>query len=307
MSRVTVRRRTRRGFTITELIVTIGILAVVGSVAGRLLLGQQRFFQRTTEQLGQRRELRMALSQVPTDLRSVSSVGGDIAAFSASGLTVRSVLGVGLVCARPDPNTVDVPPPDQVTNRLSGWYATPQIGDTLWAFNDSLSRGAEDDVWTPMRITSVSASTAYCAGSPYTHATLDAPFARYRFGVSPALPDSVVVGSAIRFTRSVRYDLQQQASGRYYLTRAEHLGGAWQAAAAVSGPYEAPSNSGGGVRFAYFDSLGAAVGAAASSRSIARIDLLLRTRGADASGNLGASGTATRDSLAFRIALRNRQ
>lgn len=299
--------RARAGFTLTELIVTIGILAVVGTVASRMIVSQQRFYQRTNELLGMRREMRMAMSQVPTDLRSVSSSGGDIIAFNASNVTVRSVFGVGIVCARPNANTIDVPPPDQATNRLTGWYSQPQVGDTIWAFNDSLSRGAEDDVWTPVRITSVAGATTYCPGSAYTHATLDAPYTRYRFGVTPALPDSVVVGAALRFTRSMRYDLEQQASGRWYLTRTEYTGGAWGTAQAVSGPYEAPANNAGGIRFAYYDSLGSAVPSAGNSRSIARIDLLLRSQGANSSGGVGNSGTANRDSLAFRIALRNRQ
>lgn len=299
--------RARRGFTLAELIVTIGILAVVGTVASRMIMSQQRFYQRTNEQMGMRREMRMAMSQVPTDLRSVSSSGGDITAFNASNLTVRTVFGVAVMCARPNANTVDVTPPDQATNRLTGWYSTPQVGDTLWAFNDSLSRGAEDDVWTPLRITSVASATTYCPGSAYMHTTLDAPYARFRFGVTPALPDSVVAGAALRFTRSIRYDLQQQASGRWYLTRAEYSGGAWGAASAVSGPYEAPANTAGGIRFAYYDSLGATVPSAGNPRSIARIDLLLRSQGASSSGSVGVSGTANRDSLAFRIALRNRQ
>jgi len=65
----------RHGFTMVELLVTMAILSVVGVVVSRLMLGQQRFYQRTSEQMGMRRELRSAMSLVPADLRSVSSSG----------------------------------------------------------------------------------------------------------------------------------------------------------------------------------------------------------------------------------------
>ena len=61
------------------------------------------------------------------------------------------------------------------------------------------------------------------------------------------------------------------------------------------------------MRFAYFDSLGGPVTSLANSRSVSRIDLLLRARGQNSSGQFGTSSTVNSDSLAFRIALRNRQ
>lgn len=309
MSRLSARVRGRRtGFSLIELLIALTMLGVVGIVASRLMLGQQRFYQRTNEQMGIRRELRASLSLLPAELRSISSSGGDIRTFDANSITFRSVLGVGVVCARTS-NTVDIPPTNMSRNALSGWYAQPQIGDTIWAFNDSLSRGAEDDVWTPLRITLVTPSTTYCAGSPYTDAVLDVGKTRWRFQVTPNLPDSVVTGSAIRFTRTTRYALAQQGStDRHYLARSEYVGGAWTAATWVSGPYAAPSALGtSGLRLAMFDSLGAAVTDPAQSRRIARIDLRLRATGLNSSGGAGGSGTTNSDSALFRIALRNRQ
>jgi type II secretory pathway component PulJ len=298
----------RRGFTIVQLLIALGMAAGLGIVVSRMMLGQQRFYQRTNEQLGLRRELRAALSLVPADLRSVSSVGGDLTAFTENSVTFRSVLGVGIVCAR-TANTVDIPPTNMARNSLTAWATQPQVGDTLWLFNDSLSRGAEDDVWAPRRITSVASANTYCAGSPFTDATLDAGKLRWRFQVTPNLPDSVVAGSAIRFTRSSRYELTQQGStDRWYLARSEYLGGAWQQATLVSGPYAAPSSLGtSGIRFAMYDSTGAAVTSVANSTRVSRIDLRLRATALNSSGSFGVSGTTNTDSLLFRIALRNRQ
>lgn len=306
--RSTALPRGRRGFSIVELLIALVMMGVIGLVASRLMLGQQRFYQRTNEQMGMRRELRTALSLLPAELRSISSSGGDIRTFDANSITFRSVMGIGVVCARTN-NSIDIPPTNMARNSLSGWYSQPAIGDTIWAFNDSLSRGAEDDVWTPLRITAVQSSTGYCAGSPYTDAALDVNKARWRFTVTPNVPDSVVAGAALRFTRSTKYELQQQGStSRYYLARSEYVNGAWSAATWVSGPYAAPTNLGSsGIRLAMYDSTGAAVTDVAQSRRISRIDLRLRATGLNSSGTFGVTNTSNTDSVLFRIALRNRQ
>ena len=109
--------------------------------------------------------------------------------------------------------------------------------------------------------------------------------------------------AGIRFERSTRYSLTAAASGRYYLGRSEYVGGMWGGETPVAGPFDAP---GSGIRFRFFDSTGVAVNNVANSRRVARIDMLLKATGASTSGNIGG-GTAVKDSLALRVALRNRQ
>jgi hypothetical protein len=203
---------------------------------------------------------------------------------------------------------MDLPPLDMARNTLTSWYSRPVAGDTAWVFNDSLSRGAEDDEWKPLRITNVVQSNSLCGGSPYTDATLDDGKPRFRVTVASSMGDSVKTGSAVRFTRSTKYTLRQQTSRAWYIHRSEYLAGAWTNPVAVGGPYAPPvSGGGGGMRFAYYDSLGGAVTSLANSRSVSRIDLLLRARGQSSSGRFGTTSAENTDSLAFRIALRNRQ
>jgi type II secretory pathway pseudopilin PulG len=292
--------------TIAELLVTLGIISVLGVVVSQLMMGQQRFYQRTNEQMGMRRELRSAMSLVPADLRSISSSGGDLTGMGNTAITFRAVLGASIICQRVSNTVIDLPPTNMARNTLTAWYAEPAVGDTLWAFNDSLSRGAEDDVWTPLRITGVANSNG-CTPSPYLDVLLDAAKPRWRLTLSGTLPDSVRAGSAVRITRSTRYQLEPQGSGNYYLTRSEYQSGGWTASTPVSGPYAPPVSGEGGIRFAYFDSLGVAVNSVAESRRVARIDLLLRAKGDNSSGTFGSKSTTNTDSLAFRIALRNRQ
>lgn len=301
--------RARRGFSLAELLITLGILSILGLIVSQLMMGQQRFFQRTNEQMNMRRELRSAMSLLPADLRSISSSGGDLTNFGDDFVQFRAVIGASIICNKASATQMHIPPLNMARNTLTSWYTQPVEGDTLWVFNDSLQRGAEDDEWKPLRITGVSEDAGLCAGSPYIDGTLDAGKLRYRISVANNMGDSVKAGSAIRFTRSMRYYLDDETSGAWYLHRSEYLRGQWSQPVAVSGPYTAPASGGvgGGLRFAYFDSLGAAVTSVANSRRVSRIDLLLRAKGDNSSGKFGTSSTANTDSLAFRIALRNRQ
>lgn len=297
-------RRIRRGYTLGELLVTMTLLGIVGTVVTRLMLGQQRFYHRQVEQSSVRRELRTTMSLLPSDLRALSSSGGDLTDFSASSITFRNMLGASVVCAKPNNTTMDLPPLNMARNTLTSWYTQPQIGDSIFAFNEGALRGAEDDTWTGLRITSIAPSAALCPASVLLDPVLDVGKSRWRVTVTPNIPATIDVGAAIRFERSTRYQLTTGASGKYYLSRSEYLGG-WTEATPISGPFDAPGAT-GGIQFRFYDSTGVAVTAVANSRNVARIDLLLKATGASTSGNIGG-GTAVKDSLALRVALRNRQ
>lgn len=299
-------RRPRRpaGFTLVELMITVTILGVMGTMVAQLMMRQQRFFQRMSDQAQVRRELRTALSTMPTELRGVSSVGGDISAFSASSISFRSIIGTSFACERSSSTSIDVPPVNTARTTTSNWVVTPSVGDTVFALrHDSL--GTKGDFWSAHRITGVSASAGLCLTSPYTDLLLDAGKARYRFVVTPALPDSVVTGSALRFTRTARYELGRQASGRWYLQRAEIQGGLWTQGIIVGGPFVAPQpNGASGFALSYFDSTGTVIAPGGNSRRIARIDLALRAQG---QGGSDPSAPIVTDSVKLTVAMRNRR
>lgn len=299
-----IRRRPRAGYTLVELIIAVTILGIMGSMVAQLMMSQQRFFQRMSEQTSVRRELRTAIGTLPTELRGLSTAGGDVSAFGASSLTFRSTIGTSFVCERVSSTTIDVPPVNSAHMSTSNWVTTPAVGDTVFALRHD-SAGVSGDFWSVHRITGVSASAGFCVSSPYLDPVQDAGKARYRFTVTPALPDSVVAGGALRFTRSARYELAQQSSGRWYLQRQELQGGVWSTPVVLSGPYVAPAAGGaGGFALAYFDSTGTAVAAGGDARRIARIDVALRT--------IGQSGSDVRagavvDSVRLSVAMRNRR
>lgn len=303
------RPASTRGFTLVELIVTLAILAVVGTLVVRVSMAQQQFHHQASEQMRMRRELRATMQLVPTDLRSVSSAGGDIMTFAEAGLTFRAVFGSSVICGTPSSTSIDVPPTGLARTTLTHFASPPLAGDTVWAFDDSTSTGAEDDRWVPLEIVTVTPLPGACSGSPYLDPTLDAGKDGLRLALRSALPATVLPGSGLRFTRPTRYQLDPQASGRWYLTRSEYIDGDWTAAAPVSGPFIPPTTHSGtrGVRFSYFDSTGRTVTDPAQGARIARIDLRLTATGMASSDQAARGSTTTQDSIGFRIALRNRQ
>ncbi len=305
MPRLTARRA-RRGLTMVELLVTMVVLAVIGTLVATTMLGQQRFFQNTYEMVGVRRELRTAMSMVPADVRGFSSIGGDVSAFSESSLRFRATFGASIVCARSGASTLFLPPLDLRNHTLTSWTEQPQPGDTLFAFDEGALRGAEDDRWVPLTVSSITPDLTQCLGAPFTSAA-DLLKPRWRVVVAEAVPATVLIGAGLRFAHQVQYALEKSpATERWYLAQTVRRSGAWENPVIVSGPYEVPAN--GGMRLTYFDSLGVQLNPGVGANRIARVDLFMQAAGVPGSSPLYKGGDATpRDSLAFRIAIRNRQ
>src|SRR5213596_3798938 len=87
------------GFTLIELVIAMVLMSLVGGAIVKLLLQQQRFYNSTSDLIQTRQQIRQAAAMLPSDLRGISSVGGDIYAMSDSALEFRSVFGSSVVCA----------------------------------------------------------------------------------------------------------------------------------------------------------------------------------------------------------------
>lgn len=298
----------RRGFTLVELLVTIIVLAVIGTLLATSMLGQQRFFQRAYEMVGVRRELRTAMSMVPTDLRGLSSIGGDVLSFTSEEMTFRATVGASIVCGRDGLFTLHLPPLELAHNTLTSWAEAPTPGDRLYAFDEGTLRGAEDDAWRALTITGVSQSTSVCPGAPFTDPTADAGKPRWIITVAEPIPATVILGAGLRITREMAYALEQsEETSRWYLTQTTRRGGAWGEPIVISGPYE--SLDAGGMQLVYFDSTGVEIPPVVGDPTgLARVDLTMRAAGLPGSGPVyTGADVVPRDSIAFRIAIRNRQ
>src|SRR6266545_4499285 len=89
----------RAGFTLIELVIAMVLMSLVGGAIVKLLLRQQRFYNSTTDLIQTRQQIRQAAAMLPSDLRGISSIGGDISVMADSALEFRSVFGSSVVCA----------------------------------------------------------------------------------------------------------------------------------------------------------------------------------------------------------------
>jgi len=299
----------RRGLTLPELLVAMLLLAIVGGALTRVMVKQQQYYRDASLTAGAKRELRLGASVLPSELRSISSSGGDILSMSESTVLLRAYIGSSIICARSATDEIWVPPVNLAHHTLSTFVTRPQVGDTVFLYNENDLKGSEDDLWEMRTIIDVDNNSVACPGGPYTDPVLDPPATkkRMRYRLDAALPDSVKVGAVVRFTRPVRYRIYQETSGSWYLGLDEYSGGSWGAASPLAGPYrpfQAGDANPSGLQFRYYDSLGVRVTNMANQKDVARVDVYLRTN-AGTSAITERNGSALRDSVLMRVAIRN--
>jgi hypothetical protein len=311
MPRLKTGLQARPGLTLPELLVAFLLLAIVGGAMTRVMIKQQQFYKDARATARAKRELRLGASVLPAELRSVSSSGGDILEMNEGEVTMRAYTGTSVVCAisggRDD---IWVPPTNLAKHTLTTYISAsskPQVGDTLFVFNEGAKTGSQDDKWEKRWITGADYAASDCAGPPFTDPVLDGTKKRTRYHLNTALPAEVTVGAVVRFTRPVAYRIYQETSGAWYLGIREHLGGAWEPPSPLAGPYRAFASGDtakSGLQFRFYDSLGVRITNMANTKDVARMDVFLRT-------NVGKSaiterkGADLQDSVLMRVALRN--
>jgi len=98
-------RRTRRGFTLVELLVGLVIFAIIGALMTKLITIQGRFFDRQGMGNAARNVSRASLNRVVSDFRMIEASGGVIAA-SPTSITIRVPFSIGVVCKNANGGTV---------------------------------------------------------------------------------------------------------------------------------------------------------------------------------------------------------
>jgi hypothetical protein len=214
-----------------------------------------------------------------------------------------------VICVRSASATVDLPPLGMARNALTQWHVQPQPGDTVLVYDENQRTGPEDDRWLTYHVVSLEpAPAASCAGAPFTDPALDPPATkpRWRLRLNDDPPATAAAGAPIRFLRSTRYSLFQPAGASadgWYLGYREYVSGTWGQTEPIAGPFESPAGPRVGLRFTYFDTLGAAL-AVPTGTNVGRVDLTFRARALIRGGTRDT--IVLRDSVAVRVALRNR-
>jgi len=304
----------RAGFTLIELVIAMVLMSLVGGAIVKLLLRQQRFYNSTSDLIQTRQQIRQAAAMLPSDLRGISSIGGDIFSMSDSALEFRSVFGSSVVCVNAGGTLSTVPRNLASRATMTNWATTPVVGDSLVVYNNGASLAMAGQGWLFYRITAVTPVTTNAAnGCPnatgLTRAgDITAANPSLQLGLTPAAPNTIAVGAAIRFFRHVRYRIYRETDNQWYLGFYNCLFGrvpVCNVTQPIAGPFQPYATNGtSGVQFAYYDVAGAVT---ANPLQVARISLVVRGQSTGLVNLSGGGGTVFHDSLRIEVGLRNRQ
>lgn len=315
-------RRSRAGFTLAELMITITLLGIIGGLLTTVLMRQQRFHRAVASIADSRARMRDVATILPTDLRSISTAGSDILAIDVNSIQFRAFVGAAVLCRYAAATIIELPPRVLASGSvLTSWISPPGPNDVAYLYDDGTLAGNADDRWTPFTITDTTsaANSTWCPSSnvpPYTQAA-DNAARRYRLTLGAAPNQAQIrIGAPIRFAREVRYSVYQAADNQWYVgyerctpNADPTLPGVCANRELLAGPVLPATTDTltSGLYFVYYNQTGGRITDVASASQIARISVGIRTtseslRQATANNTQFASG----DSLRFVIGIRNR-
>ena len=239
----------RSGHTLIELLVALGIGALVLGLASMIGFRHQRFHRDVVVAVERADEIDELVAMMPISLRGIAPGEGDIAPGNARDTSIefRATIVSAVVCDSPSTNALLAPA--DASPRLASILTRPEPGDTAWFLDAS---GAAD-AWVPRVIAAAIDSVTICrVGSSAPFGTGARTSIALRLTAAP--PTGAVV---IRVTRPWRYSLYRASDNRWYFGAKE-----WNPAVSrfntiqpVAGPLL--SATAGGLRFRYLDSAGA--------------------------------------------------
>ena len=163
-----------------------------------------------------RADLRDLATALPSDLRAISSVGGDIYAMSDSAIDFRLPTGISTICVLGAGLTSVVVPPATLASKsgLTTWNSAPVANDSVMIYDEGASSATTDDVWRPYKITAAPGVGACPLATNFTSTaaeaaagitlTLNAAMPATTPAMSGIRPSSAAEGSCDRASRSTR-------------------------------------------------------------------------------------------------------
>jgi prepilin-type N-terminal cleavage/methylation domain-containing protein len=245
--------RARRGFTIIELLISMMLgLLVLGAVY-QLMITQSGAYGKQRELADVRETARSASTLLSWDLRHAAGGGSGIVAMTPNSITLRSIRGVGVICAK-----------HPTLPRYALWRTAGKIEAT--AEDSALILQVGRDRWQRVNVTSVGTPAAMgLTACAWPGARAPDVVIQVAVNSNPALSKSdtinIKVGAPFRAYRRVEYS-QYLLDGRWWLGRKV---GAATSYEQLTGPL-LPST---GLQFAYFDTLGAATATPAAVGTVA--------------------------------------
>jgi len=239
--------RQRAGFTLLEVIVAIGLASIVMAGVIALMVSQSRAYQKGLVNIDSSETLRGAGALIAWEVRHAEMANDVVANYSADTLSLRSVQGVGTICAK-----------SVISTLVARYEIWKQGGDIQATTDDSAliySPGTQQ--WQRLKITAVGTPAAMgiaactLAGGRSPDIVVEVSWPSTTTASAAALDmANIQIGSMFRSFRRTRF-AEYQEGGRYWLGRKVGAG-AWEK---VTGPILSPAS--GGLSFAYYDSTGA--------------------------------------------------
>lgn len=303
----------RRGFTLTELLVSIALIAIVGGAVAAGLRRQQQVFRSIAVMVSTRGDARDAAEVLAADMSSASPIDTLTLAVD-SAVEFFSLIGASVSCDSAPGYVIRLPPEKlQSGHRLSTLLAAPDSGDMLLAFNHDSAATAGEPRWDRhliVAVSSASAASACPASTGFTTAAdLSAP--GYVVTLSGAASDGISIGAPVRILRRTRYSLYRASDSRWYFGQRRCSSVSPPSCGAiqpVSGPYMAyAAASQGGIALRYLDAAGGAVWSPGGTPRVALVEITVRVTGRAPVRLGGPAPSQFLDSTALAIALRNRE
>ncbi|MBI2073200.1 MAG: prepilin-type N-terminal cleavage/methylation domain-containing protein [Gemmatimonadetes bacterium] len=276
----------RRGFTLTELLVALALGGIVATAIGRVLIHTHRLAQRLAQRIELNHNLRSAVAILPVDLRELDATdpaGSDIIDMTVSSLRYKAMRGFYMTCLPASGSRVSLDTAAMGSRPLDPEY------DSLLIFSDGQTLLAGDDRWVHVDLTAATLGRNCPGGAPSLDATI-------RPGL--AGPDSVLAGSPVRSFEVTQVRRYADAAGVTWVgaRRFSKVTG-WTALQPVAGPLGP-----GGLRFTYFAREGAPT---RDPARVARIGIMVTGRTSLPVWLGSGKPRYLADSLATQVALRN--
>ncbi len=250
--------RRAAGFTLIELMVAIVLAGIVLGSIYQTLQNNQRFYRSESQVLDVQQGVRAVAQLLPSELREVDAVAGDILAMGPDSITIRALRNTYFICAPP------VVASGKIITRNSqvyGYRAADPTRDRALVFRDGNTQRMSDDTWQDYTITSI-VPGALCTDGTGAGTTIN-------LAGPTSMLDSVTIGSPVRTYEQITYRLYVDSTGVAWLGVRDFVSGTWGEVSPVAGPL----NATGGIALAYYDSTGAVT---AVPTSVAQIELVVR-------------------------------
>lgn len=303
-----IRNIRRHGFTIIELLVSLTIALIIGTLVTTFINSQVRLTTHMNQSIASRTHMRDAIDILTADLRAASMATNGFPFASDTAIEFYSTIGASILCDVPANGQIVLPPDTLLSgNTLTSILITPDTQDIAIIYFDSSSLSPTRG-WFRSRISNVATTnvaTTCPPSSGFTSAadvTAGARALTLSLEAQPLL--SIHKGAPVRLLRLGRYNIYRASDNAWYLgyRRCHPISKICDGVQPVSGPYTHDSKP--PLSLKYYSASGQQLTPNGPISNIARLDIVIRSSPKRSIKIPGS--TRTNDSTVAIITFRNR-